>query len=247
MTNPILEVRFEEANKNPPVMSFCPDYEDSTWRSEALARDIIRRHLASFALSFNQYSKINGDNAAESLSQAAKIIYSTDKYSKRGEFGEIILYGLLRDFIGSLPIVSKIYFKDGPNETVKGFDAVHFKKNNDNEIELLLGESKFYKDAKEAIRNVVAEINDHLQPDYLRSEFLAITNKLPEASDEEFKLIRNLLNENTSLDRIISKITIPIFITYDSQVITNFTTVNDQFNQAFALEVAGYRDHLEKN
>ena len=43
----------------------------------------------------------------------------------RGEFGEILLHLLLRDFKGTIPLVSKLYFKDSRGVPAHGFDAVH--------------------------------------------------------------------------------------------------------------------------
>src|SRR3712207_6996007 len=50
---------------------------------------------------------------------------SSEKYSKRGEFGELLLHSVIRDVFHSEPAISKIFFKDSANDTVKGFDAVH--------------------------------------------------------------------------------------------------------------------------
>jgi len=35
-----------------------------------------------------------------------------DKYIKRGEFGELLLYHLLHEYFGADALISKIYFKD---------------------------------------------------------------------------------------------------------------------------------------
>lgn len=48
-----------------------------------------------------------------------------DTFLRRGEFGELILHVLLRDFHNTIPLLSKIYFKDTDGATVHGFDAVH--------------------------------------------------------------------------------------------------------------------------
>jgi hypothetical protein len=68
-----------------------------------------------------------------------------NKYLKRGEFGELILHLILRDFHNTIPLLSKIYFKDSIGHTVHGFDAVHIDPVNKT---LWLGESKLYIDPK---------------------------------------------------------------------------------------------------
>ena len=47
------------------------------------------------------------------------------KYANRGEFGELILHLLLRDFLNTLPLVSKIYAKNSSGIPAHGFDSVH--------------------------------------------------------------------------------------------------------------------------
>src|SRR5690606_3144774 len=68
------------------------------------------------------------------------------KYLKRGEFGELILHLLLRDFIKTTPLLSKIHFKDTDGETVHGFDLVHIGQDlkDASRDSLFLGESKLY-------------------------------------------------------------------------------------------------------
>jgi hypothetical protein len=59
------------------------------------------------------------------VKQAAKTVYTTDKYQRRGEFFELLPHALLREVFNSEPAISKIYYKSATIETVKGFDAVH--------------------------------------------------------------------------------------------------------------------------
>lgn len=55
-------------------------------------------------------------------------IKAENKYLKKGEFGEMILHLLLRDFFHTQPLISKIHFKDTDNAVVHGFDIVHIGK-----------------------------------------------------------------------------------------------------------------------
>ena len=58
--------------------------------------------------------------------------------AKRGEFGELLLHLILREFKHTIPLISKVYFKDSASVPAHGFDAVHvstnekIKKNLDN-------------------------------------------------------------------------------------------------------------------
>ena len=53
----------------------------------------------------------------------------------------------------------------------------------------LLGEVKFYKNIGAAIRDVVKELEEHMEQDYLRQEFALIANKIEDdwAGSDELK------------------------------------------------------------
>ena len=77
------------------------------------------------------------------MRQVVMSIYQSENFKSRGEFGELLLHAIIRETYNTIPAISKIYYKDGPNETVKGFDAVHVVVTDDT-LELWLGEVKFY-------------------------------------------------------------------------------------------------------
>jgi len=145
---------------------------------------------------------------------------------------------LIKECFNSIPAISKIHFKDGPNETVKGFDAVHITELNGN-LELWLGEVKFYQDIRPAINDVIPEINAHLESDYLRNEFLAITNKIDDTLPYSGKL-KKLINPHTSLDEIFDAISIPVLLTYNSPITKKTTKFTDEY-------ISEIKPELEKN
>ena len=161
------------------------------------------------------------------LKKAAEAIYNTKKYRRRGEFGELLLHATVKDFFDAQPAVSKIHFKDSGNDTVKGFDCVHIIERG-GEIELWLGEVKFYKDLRKAISDSTNELKDHLAKDFLRREFIAITNKLDPSWPYSQK-VASLLDNARSLDEILGHLVIPVLLTYDSPVVSKHGAVNDQY------------------
>jgi hypothetical protein len=102
-----------------------------------------------------------------------------------------------------------------------------------------LGEVKFYDDVKRAITDVVEELTQHTQRDYLRSEFTAITNKL-DATWGEAAQLRELIHQNTSLDRIFASVCIPVLLTYDSDAVAGHQSVCAAYEAAFTEEVLRY-------
>lgn len=235
---PFLEVRYEVVELTPPVVAFCAGYESGEWRADQLARHLLH-WLPEFALSFSEWADLGAHNAVEMIGIAARSIYTSEKYQRRGEFGEVLLHAMLRQHFGSIPAISKYYFKDASNDTVKGFDAVHVVRS-DSEWELWLGEVKFYNDFSAAARDVCKELEEHSKRDYLRSEFSAITRKVdkqwPEAAD-----LLALLHQNTSLDKIFARVTIPVLLTYDSTVVQSHSAVTAEYIAALKAEVDTHR------
>jgi hypothetical protein len=187
------------------------------------------------------------------MKRAARLVYDTKKFERRGEFGELLLHVILVQVFHTLPAISKIYYKDGPNETVKGFDAVHVVATDGPDgttatgtLELWLGEVKFYGDAGAAIRGVVKELHKHADKEYLRREFVAVSNKLDDQWPHADAL-RRLLDENTSLDTVFTALCVPVLITYDSDTAGAHKQHSDQYRQDIQHEWdAHYTDFVKK-
>lgn len=151
-----------------------------------------------------------------------------DTYLRKGEFGELILHVLLRDFKNTVPLISKIYFRDSLGTAVHGFDAVHIQTSTKT---LWLGESKIYHDGKSGVKALIEDIHNHITSDYMLSEFAIISNKVKLFDDiPERKYWLELLNETTTLKNKLNKIVIPLLCTYES---SNFTKYDDENLQEF--------------
>jgi hypothetical protein len=235
-----LEVRVEEIELDPGLYGFCIGYESGEWRSEQFA-DYLFHYLPEFALSASELARYSPATAHHMLRRAAEVVYGTDRYARRGEFGELILHAVLRRHFDSEPAVSKLYYKDSSNDTVKGFDCVHAVVGADGELELWLGEAKFYTDARQAIRNVIEELKLHLDSGFMRSEFALVSNKI-DPTWEHAEALRRLIDEHTSLDRIVSRLRVPVLVTYDSDVVAAHDSIVDPYPEEFEREVRDLHD-----
>ncbi len=231
-----LNVIFHEVGELGDDLVLCAGFERGEWRNDQLA-DHVMEWLPEFALNYSELNEIGHANALRMFKKAAKIVYQTEKYGSRGEFGEVLLHIAIRQVYKTLPAVSKIYYKSAANETVKGFDAVHVVKK-DGLLELWIGETKFYNNVTKAIYDVSKEIVDHLETDYLKSEFILIKNKIDPLWPEAEKL-KTLLHENTSLDEVFERVCIPILLTYDSKIVGDSSVSNNEYKD-------GIRDEVEK-
>lgn len=239
-----------DLNLVPGLTGLCAGYEKTAWRSEQLSAHLIE-WLPEFALTHEEIESLGPQNAVRLLGRAARVIYNTATASPtaramRGEIGEILLHIAIRQVFNSSPAVSKFFFKDSANNTVKGFDAVHVVEGAKG-LELWTGEVKFYKDIVSAMRDVTAEIDEHLATDYLRSEFALIENKMSE-SWPHYDAIKKLLDPNTSLDEVFSCMVIPVFLTYESATIGSHQQISDQFRADLEAELlANHKKFAKRN
>lgn len=240
---PFLVPIIHDVAATPPIAALCAGYEAGEWRGKALAEHVME-WLPEFALSAEELKTFTPGTAVRLIKKAARLVYQTPKYGQRGEFGEIFLHIALRQIFGSIPAISKIYWKDSVNSTVKGFDAVHVIGNEDS-LELWLGEVKFYEDGKRAISDVATELVEHTKIDYLRNEFMLISNKLDQES-QYFPKLALLLDQNTSLDEVFDAACIPILITYDSDAVQSSNKSNAEYKEKLLSEVALLQEKFEE-
>lgn len=130
----------------------------------------------------------------------------------RGEFGEILLHLLLRDFKGTIPLVSKLYFKDTRGVPAHGFDAVHISSE---EKILWLGESKLYTGSTKGLTKLIEDLKHHFKKDFLSHEYTVIKknvsiNNIP---DRDYWLDR--LSKNNRLEDMIAQVNIPMLCVYN--------------------------------
>ena len=177
-------------------------------------------------------------DAVDKLREAAKSIYKIKDYqlmrqwyldgdvnardelkksgsARRGEFGELLLHLLLRDFKGTIPLISKVYFKDAAGVPAHGFDSVHITPDDDT---LWLGESKFYTDSERGIKQLLKDLAEHFKTDYLNEQFLIIKKSLENnAIPQRDEWIKKLSDCNKLADKL-KMINIPMLCTYPHDI-----------------------------
>ena len=233
MPRPLLHAIVKRIEAAPGLAGLCAGFEAGKWRYDQLAEHILE-WLPEFALNEREYAALTGANARRKLREAAQTIYTSSKYANRGEVGEILLHAIIRQEFGSVPAISKIFYKDAPNDTVKGFDAVHIVEASDG-LELWLGEVKLYKDIASAVHDVVSELKQHTTVSYLRSEFAAIWRKLDHSHPHRDALV-NLLENNASMDEVFKRLCIPVLLTYDSATVAAHNRTDAAYEAAITSE-----------
>lgn len=249
----ILNMVVQEFDDAIPLLGVCAGHEDSRWRYRALSNDLIEWAM-DWILPHDELDTISRTNAFRLMGKALSRIYKTADTELRGEIGELLLHIILRKFLNSERAISRIYFKDAANDTVKGFDAAHIVEvptadGSDGGLELWLGESKFFKNSSQAIGAVLDELELHLDTQYLRSEFAAISDKI-ESGWKHADRVKALLRQEVSLDQVFERVVIPVFITFNSDVTGRHTRSNeayiDEVSAQMRQEWEAFRRRFEK-
>jgi hypothetical protein len=239
--DPLLEVRCEELSEPLPTIGLCAGYEAGAWRSARLA-DHLFQWLPYAALNQEHQLGFASHNFVELLRLAAAHIYKTKKTATRGELGELLLHLACILHFGTVPVMCKLVLKSSSNDTVKGFDGVHLLPK-DKSFELWLGESKFFTDAQEAIRDAIKSVKEHVLPSFLTTEkamiFAHVGKDIPHR-DAVLKLFKS----QTSGDKLLAMSVFPILVTYESKSIGSFQEVSDAYVKSLKAEVAALRDYF---
>lgn len=243
MESKFFKIIVHDEDSMPTLLGICARFESGEWRGQRLAENLFRC-IPEFCLTYSEIHEVDSSEWMDKMKKAVSMIYSSPKYKNRGEFGELLLHYILKDLYKTVPAISKMYFKDGPNETVKGFDAVHVIVNSEGNLDLWLGEVKFYNNASKAISDVIPEIKEHFAHDYLLTEFIAITNKLDKESPFYDKLSK-LISPDTSLDDIFERICVPVLITFNSKVIDKHTKYTTTYKEEMKAEMEKHFQQFE--
>ncbi|MGT3212325.1 HamA C-terminal domain-containing protein [Yersinia enterocolitica] len=238
----------------------------SYYRMDPLVMKILSA-LHEFAYGFHEGEQTDNTQTLTKIVDAARSIYKideyqkvkdiylnsggliddvADKYLKRGEFGELILHLILRDFHNTIPLLSKIYFKDSIGHTVHGFDAVHIDPVAKT---LWLGESKLYIDPKRGVHELIKDVEEHFKADYLNSEFNLIAKKIRHVRNSpELEYWIDILSSGGKLSNKLTKINIPLLCTYSCDA---FTKYNDETSLDFCKyyhdKIVMLKQHFDKN
>ena len=90
------EIITHDVTKMPGFTGAHAGYESGSWRYSEMAEYLIE-WLPEFALKYSDLEDINSGTTRKTLRKAAQVVYNTDKYKKRGEFGELLLHALIRE------------------------------------------------------------------------------------------------------------------------------------------------------
>lgn len=241
------------------------DYGISEYRVDPLVK-IIMSAIHEFAYGYHEGMNTDNTESLDKIIDAANSIYKidsfqkvkdlyensghidddlADKFLRRGEFGELILHLLLRDFHNTIPLVSKIYFKDSVGHAVHGFDSVHIQPESKT---LWLGESKLYIDPFRGVSELIADLDSHFKTDYLNSEFAIISKKITDTNFYNVEYWQSLLSSATKLKEKLTSINIPLLCTFSCELFEHYDDeYNEEFTAKYSDKIEEIRKHFIKN
>ena len=179
------------------------------------------------------------------IETAAKRVYDTKKSENRGELGEILLHAICRQFSGTFPTISKVYYKTSSNDVVKGFDLVHTRYDaKGQELQLWLGEAKFYKNGTRAVTDAIRSISDHLDAGFLTSEKILLGGKISKDTPGYSKL-EWLFEKETPLDNIFERLIVPVLIAYDSKSASQYED-GSTYDKSISAEIKTFQKRFKE-
>jgi hypothetical protein len=241
--DPFFEIRVTHLELPAPAAALCSGYDGGVWRSARLA-DHMFQWLPYAALNQEHQLSFGSHNFVEMLKIAASHIYTTKKKANRGELGELLLHLACVLHFKTIPVICKLILKTSSNETVKGFDGVHLLVVNET-FELWLGESKFFTDPKEAIRDAVKSVKDHILPGFLATEKAMIIGHIAQDIPHRNSVVQ-LFKSQTSGDKLLEMAVFPVLIAYESKSVASFTSVCDEYVNSLREETIALKAYFQE-
>lgn len=211
----------DQSFNNKALLSLINDYEDGIWRLENF-ENFIFDSMVETALSASEKEALLNKSFSR-LQKSAKNLRLLEGEESGGEIGEILLYGIMKKYYNALPIVPKIFYKQNVNDYAKGADSIHLVLENDNEYSLWFGEAKFYNSLETSrLTKIVDSIANMLNTIKMKKELNIITEikdlEIYINDIELLKRIRKDFSDSISIDKLKSKIHIPIMLLYECSI-----------------------------
>jgi hypothetical protein len=223
--------------------AYCAGYELTEWWCDGFA-DNLMDWIVDYALKSDELTSLNHTNPYVRLKQAAARVYTSAKYQRRGEVGEIAAHAVCRKYFDTIPVAPRVNYLSASNDPVKAFDLVHVRYTDDDDVELWLGEAKFFKDRDGAVADAISSIKSHITRGFLTNEKLLLGPQVSSDIPHSNK-IKELLSSEVSLDKLIKHAVFPVLIAANSDATPKHTAHNDHYTKEVRTEMAALWKKLE--
>lgn len=213
---------------------YCAGFELGKWRCSQLAFHLAE-WLPDYAL-LEEELRVNHANMLLRLNQAAIRVYTSPKYEKRGEAGEIALHAVCRDYFETIPISPRVFYKSASNDVVKAFDMVHARLPEGKPVELWLGESKLWEKGESAIADAISSVRKHIESGFLANEKIILGPQIPKDTPRYDEVVK-LFHKSTSLDAFLKSSVFIIGILCDSESVLSAKDHDAKYISAVEAEM----------
>lgn len=215
----------------PIAIALCPDFAGGSWRYKRLA-DHVFDWLPDVALRpMERVGMLHEPH--KTLATSCRRLFDTCEPETRGEVGEVLLHAVCRQEFDTIPIVARLFYKMRTNDSVTSVDVVHLLYNQaSDKLELWLGEAKLYSNLADARYKALKSIEPIWDLEFL-NEMKALVGPKIEASEPYAEALTWLFADETSIDRLVEKIVIPICIACDYEP----TVIADSRNAAYISQI----------
>ena len=213
----------------------CAGFELGKWRAKKLAEHLIN-WLPNFALRDFEIDKIGPENPFKLVKEASYRVFKESASDRRGEIGELLLHIVAVTEYRAHAFVSRLFYKMRSNDQVTGFDSalVTYDEDSD-EIELWLGEAKFYTNTKDAITAALKSLAGHLEEGFLEETKILVGPKIEETTPGYDKL-QWLFDDRNTLDEIIARTVVPVLVASESAAAYNYNGCADTYKDVIIEE-----------
>ena len=215
---------------------YCAGFELKKWRCDQLSSHLVE-WLPDYALIEEELSLTHA-NAFIKLQQAAVRVYTSPKYKKRGEAGEIALHAVCRDFFDTVPISPRVFYKSASNDPVKSFDLVHARFPASGGFELWLGESKLFTNRNQAVAAAIKSVKNHIEHGFLTNEKILLGPQISKTTPH-YDQIMEVFKAQTSIDKLLQAAVFVVGIAADSDATKQAAEITDEYVQKAAAELQG--------
>ncbi len=174
-----------------------------------------------------------------------------------GELGELLLYCFLENHLHAPKILSKLELKTTNKKYVNGSDGVHYLKIDDENYQLIFGESKMYEDLYTAIGEAMDSIKEFKDELNKKGEeksgisfekHLISDNLVKEFSEEDEKFIMSLIKPNSNNSYNVDD-AFGIFIGYQIEITREEKEelTNAQFRENIKNKISNEIDKMIKS
>lgn len=233
--------RVSEPNES--LESYCAGFELSEWRCSGFADNLIE-WIIDYALKSDELRDTNHTNTFVRLKQAASRVYTSEKYERRGEVGEIAAHAVCRTYFNTIPIAARVNYLSASNDPVKAFDLVHVRYVEGDKIELWLGEAKFFKNRSDAIKDAIESISGHITAGFLKNEKLLLGPQVSKDIPLSEK-IQELLSAEASIDDLIANAVFPVLIAANSDATASHILTSEDYSSEVDAEMKALWSKLE--